>query len=157
VNFNSRQPEPKGKVNAMYNGIDPLSNELHEAIDPGVQHLLSALDGDVQAQGIKLSHRDWLDMGSDGWQNTSDEAKSAAFQSATMIGGWDESALKALMLQQYPHLQSSVIDLTISTLHEMTEQHPLHIADVNVRSADVVIQRHQDISVTETKSSQTKS
>jgi len=124
-------------------GIDPLSEEFHENFDPGVGHMLSTLDGDVQSQGIQLSHRDWLDMGSEGWQSTPDEAKAAAYQAALSVGGWDDGRLTSMMLRQYDHLQQSVVDLTLQTLHRLIDEHPLHVEDVKVQTTQVVIQRRQ--------------
>jgi hypothetical protein len=156
---------PKKRHRPVDLHTDPLTKARiahdEEPFNPGTEHLLSSIDGDVQSQGIQLSHRDWLDMGSEGWQTTSDEVKSAAFQAATKVGGWDIQQLKSVMLHQYPHLQESVIDLTLQTLQSLTEKHPLHVEDVSVKTANVLIQqRHQpqkDIAVAEAQSHKNES
>jgi hypothetical protein len=134
-----------GKIMSQeaFRNLDPMSEEFHDTHDPGIDHLFDALDGDVYSQGIKVDHRSWLDMGSEGWHNTTDELKAAAYQVAIKVGSWDEAQIRSMMLRHYKHLTGSVMDLTLETLRGLVEQYPLHIQDVNVRKAEVVMGRFQ--------------
>ncbi len=98
-------------------------------IGTGAEAMLSSLDGDVQSQGIKVSHRDWLDMGSKSWESTDDKTKAAAYQAAK-ICGWEDGRLKALMLQQYKHLDQHMIDFTIKELQALAGRYPLEVEEV---------------------------
>ena len=123
--------------------LDALSEQFHDDFDPGIEHMFSSLDGDVYAQGLTIGHRAWLDMGSEEWQQTPDASKAAAYQIATKIGGWDEARIKEMVLRRYKHLKESILDLTLESLKELSLLHPLHIEDVNVRKADVIVQRYK--------------
>ena len=124
-------------------GLDPLSEQLSDVFDPGIEHMCDILDGDIYAQGIKIGHRDWLDMGSEGWQQTPDAAKAAAYQVAIKIGGWDEARLKGVMLRRYKHLKGSMMEMTLETLQSLAIQYPLHIEDVSVQKANVGIEQYR--------------
>ena len=93
---------------------------------PGVETVLNALDGDVQAQGIKLDHRQWLDAGSEDYARIADDLKAAAWQAA-LVRGWDEDQIKSLMLQQYPHLDEQFMSLSIKNLKELSEKYPFEV------------------------------
>jgi len=54
-------------------------------------NVLLMLDGAVQGQGLKLSSRDWLDLGSETWSTTSDKDKAAAYQ-AVVVAGWKDDS-----------------------------------------------------------------
>ncbi len=102
---------------------------MNENFDTGSEAMLSSLDGDVQSQGIKLSHRDWLDMGSKDWASTDDKAKASAYQAA-IVCGWEDLRLKSLMLQQYEHLDQHMVDFTIKELKGLAKSHPLEVEEV---------------------------
>lgn len=112
--------------------VDPLSEEFHENFQPSSEHVLSSLDGDVNGQGIKINHRDWLDMGSESWVNTPENVKAAAFQAA-LATGWDVQQIKLILLQHYKHLKESTVNATIAILEEAAKKYPLAIEDVSKR------------------------
>lgn len=120
---------------------DPLSEELHECFNPSIDHILSSLDGDVQSQGIRLSHKEWLDMGSEEWGKTEDKAKAYAYQAAVKIGSWSDLRLKELMLKKYEHIKESFIDLTIEELKSLSEKYPLDIEQTEVKDLEVKVQK----------------
>ena len=102
---------------------------MNENTDTGSAVMLSSLDGDVQSQGVKVSRRDWLDMGSKGWNSTDNKTKAAAYQAA-IVCGWEDEQLKSLMLQQYEHLKPSMVDFTIKELQGLSKLHPLEVEEI---------------------------
>ena len=102
---------------------------MSDSFSPDLDTVFGSLDGDVQSQGIKVGHRDWLDPGSEGYANLPDEVKAAAYQAAKVCG-WDDSQLKSLMLQHYPHLDDQFMSLSIKTLVELEEKYPLQVDEV---------------------------
>ena len=90
--------------------------------------VLNTLDGAVQSQGVHVGARDWLDMGSDGWAETSDQMKAYAYQAA-MITGWNDDSLSEMMLELFPHLQPSIMLHTIKLLKELTGKYPVEVVE----------------------------
>lgn len=121
-------------------GLDEL-DEYHDSHQPEPDHLLVMLDGDVNSQGIKVSHRDWLDMGSAGWSTTPDKAKAAAYQAATKIGKWEKSRLREIIEKNYPHLQAAILDQTFAELDLLSLKHPLEVEDVGSIQLPITINR----------------
>lgn len=124
-------------------GLDELSASYNDDYNPGSDVMLSILDGSVQSQGLKVGHRDWLDMGSANWNVVPDRIKALSYIAATKIGGWTDEALKTMMLKTYPHLKNFTMDFTIQTLQELVQKENITIEDVNVKKAEVKISRHK--------------
>jgi hypothetical protein len=102
----------------------PQGSQHAEDHTPSIDHVLSALDGDVNSQGVRIGHRDWLDMGSEGFANTPEKVKAAAFQAATTVGAWEIERLKSLMVKRYPHITQHIMETAINILQSLAEQHP---------------------------------
>ena len=66
-------------------------------LDEYLEQTLNSLDGDVYAHGIKLSHRDWLDMGYEKWNDSDISLKRKAFL-ASQKTGWSKESLTQLMV-----------------------------------------------------------
>jgi len=99
------------------------------------QSVLELLDGNVQSQGFRISHREWLDLGKA--QKTPDEIKAAAYQAAKLTG-WDDDALKSLMISSYPHVTDFIMDVTLNELRDLAEKHPLEVEQVYEANDDNV-------------------
>ena len=133
-------------MNNKFCALDPMSTELAESHSPGIQHALSSLDGAVYSQGIKVSHRDWLDMGSESYAATPEPVKAAAYQAAQATG-WDETQIKHLMVAQYDHLTSHMMDVALETLQGLAQEHPVTVESTKISDLDVAsikVQRYSD-------------
>jgi hypothetical protein len=93
-------------------------------------NVLVMLDSAVQGQGIKLSARDWLDMGSETWQSTSDEAKAAAYQAAVLLGWKDEGLLKIMTGCWGPRVDEGTAKFTLEFLKDLAVIHPIAVEEV---------------------------
>jgi len=102
---------------------------MPEKFSINLDTVFGSLDGDVQSQGVKLSHREWLDPGCEDYAKTPDNVKAAAYQAAKVCG-WDDDQLSSLMLQHYRHLDDQVMGLSIKTLQSLAEKHPLPVEEV---------------------------
>lgn len=92
--------------------------------------VLVSLDGSVQSQGVKVSARDWLDMGSETWASTPDEVKAAAYQAA-QVTGWKDSGLIKIMVDNWgPRIDEDTAKFTLETLKELAQQHPVAVEEV---------------------------
>lgn len=92
-----------------------------------VELLLSQLDGSVQSQGIRVSAKSWLDMGSDEWKEVDDKTKAYAYQAAQLTG-WKDEAIKEVVNHAFPYL-NSVIDYTLIQLKELAKQYPVDVVE----------------------------
>ncbi len=93
-------------------------------------NVLVSLDGSVQSQGIKVSARDWLDMGSETWATTSDETKAAAYQAA-QVTGWKDAGLIKIMMECWgPRIDEDTAKFTLDTLKELAQQYPVEVEEV---------------------------
>lgn len=97
---------------------------------PKSEYTLNMLDGDVQSQGIKLNHREWLDLGSKDWTNVPDKVKSAAWQAAK-LRGWDKTPIKNAMMEQYKHIKESMMNLVFEELESLVKKYPFEIEDLS--------------------------
>jgi len=120
---------------------DEQAEEVEPVHQPTRTQILSMLDGSVQSQGIKVSHRDWLDMGSEGWQSTPDNVKAAAYQAA-LATGWVDGRLVEIMLGAHTHLTDHMMKTTMEFLQQVAADYPLHIEIVNKTDAKVEVRRH---------------
>ena len=93
-------------------------------------NVLVSLDGSVQSQGVKVSARDWLDMGSETWATTPDETKAAAYQAAQVTGWKDEGLLKIMIQCWGPRIDEDTAKFTLETLKELAQQHPVAVEEV---------------------------
>jgi len=109
--------------------LDNLSEAFHEDFTPETSYVLQSLDGDVHSQGIKIDHRDWLDMGSESWSKTDDKLKAYAFQAA-IVAGWDTNSIKDALKTNYKHLTDTIINITFETLQELSKQFPVEVETV---------------------------
>lgn len=107
---------------------------------PKALDALMLLDGDVQSQGIKVDHRDWLDFGSKSWTTTPDAIKAAAYQAA-LVRNWTDNSLKNAMMDQYKHLKPSTMDMIIVELKALVKKHPLEVIENYQISNDFKVQR----------------
>lgn len=86
-----------------------------------------ALNGSVQGQGIKLDFRDWLDIGSEGWKNSSEAEKAYAYQ-ASMVSGWTNNGLKSIILSSFAErIDEATADLIIELLQDFSKSYPAEI------------------------------
>jgi hypothetical protein len=91
---------------------------------------IAMLDGSVQSQGVRVSARDWLDIGSEGWKDTSNKVKAAAYQAAK-ITGWTDDGLKAIMVNTWgPRIDSDVASFTLNLLSEFAKEFPVEQEEV---------------------------
>ncbi len=111
---------------------------IESSDQPSGKHVLSMLDGSVFSQGVKISHRQWLDMGSKEWSETSDKDKAAAYQAAK-VTGWEEKAIRGLMLGVYGHLKESTLDMTFKLLEELVKLNPIEVEEVKSSKIETVI------------------
>ena len=89
-----------------------------------------SLDGSVQRQGVKVSARDWLDIGSEIWATTPDKVKALAYQ-ASQVTGWTDTGLIKLMVKTWgPRIDEDTAKFTIETLQELSKQHPAVVEEV---------------------------
>jgi hypothetical protein len=89
-----------------------------------------SLDGSVQRQGIKVSARDWLDMGSETWAKTPDKVKALAYQAA-QITGWTDAGLIKLMTGTWgPRIDEDTAKFTLETLRELSKENPADVEEV---------------------------
>lgn len=89
--------------------------------------IVNSLNGCVHSQGIKISHKAWLDIGSEEWQNTTEQQKSYAYQAAK-LRGWTDQGLKALIIQEFqPRIDEFMAELIVEELREFGEKYPLEI------------------------------
>lgn len=86
--------------------------------------LLNSLDGDVQSLGVKISHREWLDIGYEGYSKVPDEVKAVAYQFA-IKRGWTDQSLTNLMMKSYPHLSEFILNDTINDLRNLSQKFPV--------------------------------
>jgi hypothetical protein len=91
---------------------------------------LVSLDGAVQSQGIKLSCRDWLDMGSETWSTTSDKDKAFAYQAALATGWKDEGLLKLMVGAWKPRVDEDVAKFTLQMLKDLVTEYPAQVEEV---------------------------
>ena len=119
---------------------DRPEDDIEPVHQPTTSQILSSIDGSVQSQGIKVSHRDWLDMGSEGWQSTPDNVKAAAYQAAHATG-WEDARLVEIMLGAYSHLTEHMMKTTMDFLKQLAEDHPLHIEEIKDDKPKVEIRR----------------
>ncbi len=89
-----------------------------------------SLDGSVQSQGIKVSVRDWLDMGSEGWSKTPEVVKAAAYQAAKVTGWQDAGLLKIMLDNWYPRIDEDSAKFTLETLQDLAQKYPLGVEEV---------------------------
>jgi len=93
-------------------------------------NVLVSLDGSVQSQGIKVSARDWLDMGSETWAKTPDEVKAAAYQAA-QVTGWQDAGLLKIMVDCWgPRIDIDAAKFTLETLKDLAQQYPVTVEEV---------------------------
>jgi len=123
--------------------FDGDSGEFREDFSTSGDGLLSSLDGSVQAQGIRVGHRDWLDMGSPGWQETEDNVKAAAYQAAH-VTGWEDCRLQEIMQSCYCHITDHLMVTTIECLKELAEQYPLHVEELRDQELDIKLKTGLD-------------
>lgn len=89
-----------------------------------------SLDGSIQRQGVKVSARDWLDMGSETWAKTPDEVKALAYQAA-QVTGWTDAGLIKLMTDTWgPRIDEDTAKFTLETLQELSKEHPAEVEEV---------------------------
>lgn len=94
--------------------------------------MINSLNGSVHSQGVKIDHNSWLDMGSKGWQDTSDAQKAAAYQAAKVCG-WTDDGLKAIMISEFgPRIDDFMAELTLEALREFSVTHPIEVEQVYV-------------------------
>lgn len=93
-------------------------------------NVLVSLDGSVQSQGIKVSARDWLDMGSETWTTTPDEVKAAAYQAAQVTGWKDDGLLKIMTKCWGPRVDEDTAQFTLQTLKDLAAQYPLPVEEL---------------------------
>lgn len=93
-------------------------------------NVLVSLDGAVQGQGIKLSARDWLDIGSDTWATTSDQMKAAAYQAAKTRGWQDEGLLQIMIKCWGERVDEDTAKFTLETLKELAQQYPVPVEEL---------------------------
>lgn len=98
--------------------------------------VLETLDGNVQSQGIKVSHRDWLDMGSENWNKTPNNIKAFAYQAA-LSTGWCDDALIQNMISTYSHLDENVLKITLSDLQELSKKFPACSEEIKTNEIDL--------------------
>src|SRR5437660_953560 len=98
---------------------------MTRVVDP-----LAMLDGSVQSQGIRVSARDWLDMGSEEWAKTDNRVKAAAYQAA-LVTGWTEDGLRSVMTHAWgPRVDDDVATFVLALLRELAEEFPVQVEDV---------------------------
>jgi len=119
---------------------EKLSEQFLEDWSPDDAQVLSMLDGSVQSQGLAVSHRDWLDMGSESWGDTPDNVKAAAYQAAHLTG-WDDARLRQIMLHAYTHLTDHLMDTTMECLRGLAMKFPLHVEADSEKPVEVEIRR----------------
>lgn len=99
-----------------------ISQEEREA----VESLVSQLDGSVQSQGVRLSCRAWLDMGSREWQETDNKTRAAAYQAAK-VTGWTDESIADIVRSAFPHIMASVLEYTLKQLVKWSEEYPVQV------------------------------
>lgn len=104
---------------------------------------LTMLDSSVQGQGVKVSARDWLDMGSEGWAKVPNRAKAAAYQ-ASKLAGWTDDGLKAVMLKEWsPRVDDDTAIFVLNLLRELAKEYPFDQEVVyQTDPAETVIRRY---------------
>lgn len=106
--------------------------------------LIDALDGSVQSQRIKISARDWLDIGSAEWAKTPHAVKAAAYQAAK-ITGWTDAGLKNVMLKSWgPRIDEPMADYVLNLLSEWSKEYPLEAEIVNEIKAAKTEIKHKE-------------
>ena|ERR1019366_3625779 len=94
------------------------------------KNVIVSLDGSVQSQGVKVSVRDWLDIGSETWATTSDESKAAAYQAAQVTGWKDVGLIQLMMTAWGPRIDEDTAKFTLTVLKELSEQYPVAVEEV---------------------------
>lgn len=82
------------------------------------------LDQLLQSQGIPLSARDWLVLGSSGWQTTADGPKAAAYRAAHTAGWTDEQLVAVIKELCGPDFNECTANLALSILHSLEQSSP---------------------------------
>lgn len=107
--------------------------------------VITALDSSVQGQGIRVSVRDWLDIGSEGWKNTPDKVKAAAYQAAK-ANGWTDKGLLALMVHEFgPRIDEDTAKFTLECLKDAEKEFPLELIEEKKDHKDVLRVGNADV------------
>lgn len=90
------------------------------------KRIIESIDGNVQAQGIKIRFPAWMVMGSAEWQETPEEIKAYAYQAA-MTTGWTHRSLINAVCASYPHIDKHMAASTIDYLCFLAKEHTLEV------------------------------
>jgi hypothetical protein len=90
------------------------------------RRIIDSLDGNIQAQGIKVRFPAWMVIGSLEWMETPEEIKAYAYQAA-LVTGWTNEALINAACAVYPHIDKHTAKFTIEHLIDLVKEFPLQV------------------------------
>jgi len=90
------------------------------------ERIIESINGNVQAQGIRIKFKNWMVMGSEEWNNTPDKIKAYAYQAALSTGWSDESLINAVCAV-YEFIDKNRAKIIISLLSDMAKEYPLEV------------------------------
>lgn len=106
-----------------------------------IQKIIDSINGNIQAQGIKVRFPAWMVMGSPEWENTPEQIKAYAYQAAT-ITGWSDEALVTAVCGAYQFIDKHMARFTIEVLQDLKTKYPLEVIE-DKRELPTVILRDE--------------
>lgn len=84
------------------------------------------IDGNVQSKGVKIKFAGWMSIGSQEWEESSDQLKAHAYQAA-IAAGWTNKTLSEVACAIYEHINKSTVEFTLSELMLLAKTHPISL------------------------------
>ena len=89
--------------------------------------ILNKIDSSVNAQGIKVGYKEWLDFGSKEFSETPDEVKATAYQACIASGWTDEGIMKGLEEECVGFKEEVMQKKAIEILKKLSIQYPCEV------------------------------
>lgn len=84
-------------------------------VDYTEDNILTAMEGCLARNDIRVSLDSWMGYGSADWAATPPLMKQKIYKSL-MEDGWKDAAIRSMILLKYPYLSDTIADIILSEL-----------------------------------------